>query len=835
MKTYNHLLESMSKFEDFLESIDLDRDREVLVRVHSSIHSKDDMEVLAADIKKLLPRARMIGCSTSQVICEGKILSEACLISLSVFENCEIRQALISCENSDGTEKDGVKLAEETIEILLAQDSGLMLVFFPVSYYQTAKFVEGINAGTNGVRLVGGVSYKGNGENQIADSYVLGQKVATNCMTALFLTADEFHIYENIVCGVENVGRSYEVTRVHGHCLDKLDDMDAAQWYEEMLGREELSKDPSLAEIFPLINEETQIAYSILYEPWSVLPEPWKSEKRNRIKLYTEISAGMKVALGYFDPQKIVNQMEQVYHELKKEPVESIFAYGCLARMRVLHECAKWEVGQLHTTNMSGALLGGEISNVNGKNIYANATFVVVGVSENADAHLRLKGKGLKNVSALQHDNVQMINYLLARGNKQLNRQLSKQQNKLKKAMSYQETLDLDNETKYLLEREKKNLDKIAVFSLKNERMLRLYLGPKELLTKLKDIYGKLGEKKQNQSYHFYSYCECSFLVAATADVTDKDFKQAMKRLYDYLNQVSFREFTLTYGCAIVFREAEALKRAETALQYGIRNKVPFCVYVDTMESVLNTKEEMHMLQVLKEALVKDWVVPFFQGIRDNRTGKIEIYEALMRIQDGDGSLYFPNQFLALAKEYDLYESLSILMVKKVMRMFLERDAKVTINLNVQDIYDRDMLKMIFTYLGQAPHPENFIFELVESEEVTDYQYIRQFATCIHEYGAQIAIDDFGSGFSNFLHIIRINADYLKIDGELIKEICHDENIQEFVEMIYGWCAQRGKEVVAEFVENKEIQGVLENIGIPYSQGYYFAKPEEWTNMQKRE
>lgn len=134
---------------------------------------------------------------------------------------------------------------------------------------------------------------------------------------------------------------------------------------------------------------------------------------------------------------------------------------------------------------------------------------------------------------------------------------------------------------------------------------------------------------------------------------------------------------------------------------------------------------------------------------------------------------------------------MSIIMIRKVMEMFLDKDIAVTVNLNVQDIYDRDMLRMIFHYLKEAKHPENFIFELVESEEIRDYQFIKQFADSVHEYGARIAIDDFGSGFSNMLHIIRIDADILKIDGEIIKEICCDKNCREFVELINDWCTRQ--------------------------------------------
>lgn len=168
------------------------------------------------------------------------------------------------------------------------------------------------------------------------------------------------------------------------------------------------------------------------------------------------------------------------------------------------------------------------------------------------------------------------------------------------------------------------------------------------------------------------------------------------------------------------------------------------------------------------------------------------------------------------------------------MEMFIDSDVKVTVNLNVRDIYDREMIKVIFKYLNKTAHPENFIFELVESEEVTDYQYIKEFADRIHEKNAKIAIDDFGSGFSNLMHIIRIDAEYLKIDGEIIRSICDDEKCMQFVGIITSWCSNQQKQVIAEFVENEKIQGIIEEMGIRYSQGYYFSKPQSWELADKQ-
>lgn len=835
MKAYNHLFVSIENFRNFIDGIELDREKAVLVRIHTCIHSMEKVKPLVKEIKEILPKAVLIGCSTSGVICEGKILTDACLISVTSFDDCEMRLGMFSCETADGTEKEGKVLAKEVSEKLVRGEEGLMMLFFPLSYYKTAKFVEQMNHLNEGLKMIGGVSYVAEGAHHEAENYayvIADVEASANCMAAVMLTSPCLSAYENVVCGVESVGRCYEVTKVHEHFLDEMEDKDGAAWYGEMLGEEELAGDPSIAGIFPLVHEETQIAYNVVYEPYDTLPEPWKSDKKDRINLFSEISAGMKFSLGYFNPQKIVDQMNNVYRELEKEPVEVLFTYDCLARMWMLHDCAQWEVGQFYTTNMSGALLAGEIGNIGGENIYANSTYIIAGLSEHKDARIPLKGKSLKNVSALQYDNVQMINYLLTTGNKQLNSRLDEQRNKMKRAVFYDEILELDNQTKFLYDRERKRLDKIAVYYLKNERIIRLFLGREKFLKELKEIYGNIKKIFGGKKLHFYSYGNCSLLVAGEVSVEKEDFLTYAKKVFERLNGISRGEFVFSYEGVTVSGEDDLLQKAEEAMQYANKNNLPFVDYSQIPKEVLCVKEEMHMLQVLREALAQDRVVPYFQGIYDNRQKKITMYEALIRIMDGDGKLYYPNQFLPVSKEYNLYEFLSVRMVEKVMSMFLNRNIRITINLNVRDIYDRDMIKMIFGYLKKAAHPENFVFELVETEEVRDYQFIKQFADSIHELGAGIAIDDFGSGFSNLLHIIQIDADILKIDGEIIKALSYDPNCREFVSMINGWCSSKGKEVVGEFVENENIQQIVEEIGISHSQGYYFAKPDKWENLE---
>lgn len=89
-----------------------------------------------------------------------------------------------------------------------------------------------------------------------------------------------------------------------------------------------------------------------------------------------------------------------------------------------------------------------------------------------------------------------------------------------------------------------------------------------------------------------------------------------------------------------------------------------------------------------------------------------------------------------------------------------------------------------------------------------------------------IAIDDFGAGYSNFERLLEFSPDILKIDGKLIKNIAKDAYSRNVVETIVTFSKKQNIVTIAEFVENEEIFNILDELGVDYSQGYYFGKPE---------
>ena len=150
--------------------------------------------------------------------------------------------------------------------------------------------------------MIGGVAYTEEGSHQNAGerAYVLaGTKASSTDMAAVVISGSSLFTYENAICGVESVGKSYEVTKVHEHYMDEIEGEDAAVWYERMLGAEELKKDPLLAGIFPLVREDfSQVAYNLVYEPFEILPQPWKSEKRNRLNFFHGAFRGHEIFTG---------------------------------------------------------------------------------------------------------------------------------------------------------------------------------------------------------------------------------------------------------------------------------------------------------------------------------------------------------------------------------------------------------------------------------------------------------------------------------------------------------------------------------------------------------
>jgi EAL domain-containing protein (putative c-di-GMP-specific phosphodiesterase class I) len=116
--------------------------------------------------------------------------------------------------------------------------------------------------------------------------------------------------------------------------------------------------------------------------------------------------------------------------------------------------------------------------------------------------------------------------------------------------------------------------------------------------------------------------------------------------------------------------------------------------------------------------------------------------------------------------------------------------------------------------------------ELLETEDFKNYDDVYNFCSKVRSYGIKIALDDFGSGYSNFSHILHLPVDYIKIDASLISNIDRDLNSRLMVETIVDLAHKLNVYTIAEFVSSQDILDVITMLGVDYAQGFHLGKPE---------
>jgi EAL domain-containing protein (putative c-di-GMP-specific phosphodiesterase class I) len=248
-------------------------------------------------------------------------------------------------------------------------------------------------------------------------------------------------------------------------------------------------------------------------------------------------------------------------------------------------------------------------------------------------------------------------------------------------------------------------------------------------------------------------------------------------------------------------------------------------VYNESMNDIEQIKRNIETVQKVKEAMVQDKIIPYFQPIVDAKSGEINKYETLMRIEQ-DGEVLSPYLFLDITKKVKLYNAISHRIIEKSIKTIKQNGVEIAINISIEDILESKNSRFIYDLLkNNETIAPKITFEIVESEQIRDYGRLMEFIEIVKSYGCKIAIDDFGSGYSNFDYLFNFDVDFLKIDGSLIKNIDTDERSFMIVKTIVAFAKEAQIQTVAEFVHSQEIATIVKEIGIDYAQGYFYGKP----------
>ena len=294
------------------------------------------------------------------------------------------------------------------------------------------------------------------------------------------------------------------------------------------------------------------------------------------------------------------------------------------------------------------------------------------------------------------------------------------------------------------------------------------------------------------------------------------------------------KELSLHVSIGAVGGKEGALEKADIALKKARKNRKVYEIYDHEIDAKVEKEYARNIMWVkkFKEAIELDRVVPFFQPIVSTSTMRIKGYESLIRILDDDGSVVSPAVFLDIAKKSKFYYRLTEVMIEKSCEYFQDSHCSFSINLSILDIMHQQIVHKLKEAIARYQVHNKLILEIVESEGIENYDLVYRFVREMKEIGCQIAIDDFGSGYSNFEHILKLPIDYIKIDGSLVKNICIDKDSELIVSTIVDFAKKKKIKTVSEFVSSEEIFLKIKSLGVDYAQGFYFGKPKQFVSKE---
>jgi len=268
------------------------------------------------------------------------------------------------------------------------------------------------------------------------------------------------------------------------------------------------------------------------------------------------------------------------------------------------------------------------------------------------------------------------------------------------------------------------------------------------------------------------------------------------------------------------------------------RNQVH--LYRDTDASMRH--EEMKWVSRITSAVEEERLELFFQpiiGIGDCDGKQRGHYELLLRMRDEDGQLVSPDQFIPSAERYNLMSTLDRWVIHEALSQLADRsddgEARYTIAINLSgtSLSEDRFLDFVIDELQKQNLPKGAIcFEITETAAISNLSRVVHFMNTLKKLGCKFSLDDFGSGLSSFTYLKNLPVDYLKIDGQFIRNVVDDNVDESMVRAIREVGHAMGIETIAERVETKQVLDKLGALGVEFAQGYYIARPASVTTFE---
>jgi len=379
------------------------------------------------------------------------------------------------------------------------------------------------------------------------------------------------------------------------------------------------------------------------------------------------------------------------------------------------------------------------------------------------------------------------------------------------------------------------NLDR---FSLVNElegfdvgdRLLIEVVAIIRKLTLKDDLFARIGSDEF-----------CLFLDNST----EKEIKQFAERVRKSVYEFIFSCGDVCYSTSLSIGIApvnmvtanqhpnEAISRARQACRMAKEHgRNMLWSYNETDTRVQERNKDLYWVPLIKKALLEKKFFLVFQPVVCLSNGEISHYEVLIRMRGLQNEVISPGDFIPVSERMGLIHDIDQWVVENAIDFLakLPGSSKVSLAINLSSVafQDDSLLPTLKEKLSLSwVDASRLTFEITETAAVANFEQTRKMIAEIRSLGCKFALDDFGAGFCSFNYLKTFPVDFVKIDGQFIRNLINDETDQVLVKSMAEIATNLGKKTIAEFVETPEIIVKLKELGIDMAQGYILGRPEQ--------
>jgi len=379
---------------------------------------------------------------------------------------------------------------------------------------------------------------------------------------------------------------------------------------------------------------------------------------------------------------------------------------------------------------------------------------------------------------------------------------------------------------------------KLAILSIDNFRVIKDYYGYSTAESALKEVGSRLQNSLEIENIQVYKLGEGEYALLANQNCSVKAFETLCLTLIETLeaSQVHYENdhVDLQLSAGLTANQANLLAYAALALKHAQDLGKTTVLYENEENLASQYKNNLIWTKKVKQALADDRIAVYVQPIVDAQTLEVIKYECLVRLIEEGGKVISPFFFLEVAKKTKLYHQVTQRVISIAFEVFEKiPDKEFSINLSPLDLLHDETLVFLKTKIKQTGLASRLVIEIIESEEIEDFEAVTDFISELKALGCKVAIDDFGTGYSNFSYLMQLNTDYIKVDGSLIKDIDKDMNSEIISTTIIQFAEALGIKTIAEFVHSEPVMQKTQVMGFDYLQGYHLGEPVPASDLIK--